>query len=525
MSEKELGTKLPEGAIEKKRPRGNGKGWLLAMGALLLFASTLWLDTRENGFPFFYHPDEPDKVDQLITGKWNFHHPLLMLGAAELVKKAVAAPDEEQRLVQLGRWCSAVFAAGAVLCFALLAWRARGWPGFWLVGLLLSTQHQVFELAHYFKEDTALLLGVALSFLALHVYHRKPGWGAAIFAGAACGVAISAKYLGGVMLIPAAAILTASLRGDRGRALFVAAFLAGFVLIVAAINFPVFAHLDVFTHSFGRETDLVEHGERGYAGGQVAIFEYLRTFIVNTTPAVWVLIVAELAAQWKRRDAFDWTISIFPFAFMLLLSCSTKTNDRYFLPATAGFYYLAALGAMDLATLLPANWPRSAFALSLAGLALLLNIFYIPAGLASYMTAFAHDDRREMLAWIRANVPPNAVIAGENRAGLPTDNRPERLPVLPLLPQRIIETKYAANLAQTPEALAGQGIAYLVVSESDYGIFFRKAATTGHLSPELQKRREFYLDLFRQFQPIWQRPRGTAIYLHPGLQIYRLSAK
>ena len=100
---------------------------LLMLGALLLFACTLWLDTRQNGFPFFYHPDEPDKVGQLIDGKWNFHHPLLMLGTGELVKRILGTPDKEQALVVLGRWCSAAFAAGGVLGFALLGWRVRGW--------------------------------------------------------------------------------------------------------------------------------------------------------------------------------------------------------------------------------------------------------------------------------------------------------------------------------------------------------------------------------------------------------------
>src|SRR2546422_6738796 len=47
--------------------------------ALLLFAACLWLDTRHNDFPFFYHRDEPDKVSQVIRGEWNFHHPALML--------------------------------------------------------------------------------------------------------------------------------------------------------------------------------------------------------------------------------------------------------------------------------------------------------------------------------------------------------------------------------------------------------------------------------------------------------------
>ena len=491
----------------------------LALAAMLLFAATLWLDTRRNDFPFFYHKDEPLKVDQLITGKWNFHHPFLMLGTAEAAKKALGLPDREQPLVVLGRWCSAIFAAGGVLCFALLAWRVRGWSGFWIVGLLLLTQHQVFELAHYFKEDTALFFTVALAFLALHLYHRRPGWRAAVFAGAACGLCLSAKYLGGVMLIPAAVILGAAQRGKRASGLQWVWFAGAFIVVVAAVNFPVFGRLDVFVHSFGRETHMVAHGERGFTGGQVAIFEYLKTFVTNTTPVIWALLIAELVAQRKRRDVFDWTMAIFPFAFMLLLACSTKTNDRYFLPATAGFYYLAGLGAVDLPALLSARWAARLRPALVAALALLVNGLF----LAPYVKSFAHDDRSEMLEWIRANVPPNAVIAGEDQADLPVPRRTERLAVQPLLPQRVIETRYAADLGATPSALAAQGIDYIVISENDSGIFFLKAAT-GHLSPAMQQKRAFYEVLFRDFQPVWQRPRGTGIYMHPGLRVYKLTA-
>ncbi len=493
---------------------------------MLLFAATLWLDTRQNGFPFFYHGDEPDKIAQLINGRWNFHHPLLMLGAAEAVKKALGLPPREQTLVVMGRWCSALFAAGGVLCFALLGWRARGWAGFWIAGLLLLTQHQVFELAHYFKEDTALFFAIALAFLALHIYHRRPGWPAALLAGEACGLCLSAKYLGAVMLIPAAIILVAAHRGTRAPGIHWAWFAGGLIAVAAAVNFPAFTHLDLFTHSFGREASLVAHGERGYTGGQVALFDYLHIFAIDTTPVIWLLIIAELLVQRKSRDAFDWTIAIFPFAFMLLLACSTKTNDRYFLPATAGFHYLAALGAVDLPVLLPGKWAARLRPRRLAALALLVNLFYYPggpAGLAFYIDAFAHDDRQEMLQWIRANVPPTAVIAGETRANLPIGRRPERLAVQPLLPQRVIETRYMADLGPTPSALAARGIGYIVISESDYGIFFRKAAT-GHLTPEFQQKRKFYETLFRDSQPLWERPRGIGIYLHPGLRVYRLTA-
>ena len=245
----------------------------------------------------------------------------------------------------------------------------------------------------------------------------------------------------------------------------------------------------------------------------MAIFEYLHIFVIDTTPAVWVLLIVELLVLRKRRDLFGWTMAIFPFAFMLLLACSTKTNDRYFLPATGGFYYLAGLGVMDLPELLPTP------ALAAAAVALALNIVNYPVGLMSYVTAFAHDDRSEMLEWIRANVPASAVIAGEGRADLPQPRRPERLAVQPLLPQRVVETKYAADLGATPQAVAAGGIQYVVVSESDYGVFFRKAAA-GHLSQELQRKREFHVALFRDYKPVWVRRRGTGIYLHPGLEVY-----
>ena len=289
------------------------------------------------------------------------------------------------------------------------------------------------------------------------------------------------------------------------------------------MNYPLFTHLDVFAHSFGHETSLVAHGERGYTGGQVAIFEYLRILAIDTTPVIWVLVIAELLVQWNRSDLFNRTMAIFPFAFMLLLACSTKTNDRYFLPATAGFHYLAALGAVDLPRRLSGKWAARVTPWRLAGLALLANLFWYPSGLAFYAVLFTHDDQSEMLGWIRANVPPDAVIAGEPHADLPVARRPEGLAVQPLLAQRVIETKYMADLGATPADLVAQGIGYIVISESDYGVFFRKAASA-HLTPEMQRRRKFYEALFRDFQPLWERPRGTGIYLHPGLRVYRIEA-
>src|ERR1700730_13619414 len=88
---------------------------------VLLFAVVLWLDTRYNQFPYFYHPDEAVKVEQLRTGNWNFHHPMLMLTATKAAVALGDVPPQEQRIVAVGRWVSAGFVALAVVALSLLA--------------------------------------------------------------------------------------------------------------------------------------------------------------------------------------------------------------------------------------------------------------------------------------------------------------------------------------------------------------------------------------------------------------------
>src|SRR5689334_20501493 len=117
--------------------------------SLLLFAAVLWLDTRSNQFPYFYHPDESVKVEQVRTGNWNFHHPMLLLAATRAAVSLTAAPAQEQRIAETGRWVSAAFVGLAVVAFSLLAFAWRGWAAAIATGLALLLHHQFFELAHY----------------------------------------------------------------------------------------------------------------------------------------------------------------------------------------------------------------------------------------------------------------------------------------------------------------------------------------------------------------------------------------
>ena len=102
----------------------------LALWSLALFTTALLLNTRSNTFPYFYHPDESEKAAQLLTGNWNFHHPVLLLTTTKLAVDAGRVVPREQSVVEVGRWISAAFAAAAIVALSLLAYAWRGWmPG------------------------------------------------------------------------------------------------------------------------------------------------------------------------------------------------------------------------------------------------------------------------------------------------------------------------------------------------------------------------------------------------------------
>ena len=51
------------------------------------FAFSFWLNTRHNNFSYSYHPDEYGKTGQIIGKIRNYHHPLLMLYAADVAAR------------------------------------------------------------------------------------------------------------------------------------------------------------------------------------------------------------------------------------------------------------------------------------------------------------------------------------------------------------------------------------------------------------------------------------------------------
>jgi hypothetical protein len=469
----------------------------------------------------------------LLKDQWNFHHPTLMLVTAKLASQIFRTPADDQPMVELGRWVSAAFAAAGVTAIALLGFWYRGFAGFFGVGLILGLHHQVFELAHYFKEDTALLAGLALSFLALAIFEERRTRAGALLLGAACGLSVSAKYIGIIAAIPAVIVIACAPepRNNSRRTVHALFFLAGFIVVCAVANYPLLANFQTFESSFHREIALATGG-KGDVARSVPHSEYLRAFVVNTNLALWLLLAAFLVRFWKtrrERSLTQWCAVIFPVAFAAALSFSPKANDRYFLPCTALFGFLAGLGVADAAAILRDRARLAqplALGICLATVAVFQVLHFppiIPNSLAEYFQAFAHDDRSELADWILKNLPPDAVIAQDTWVSLPTPDRPARLKVQTPLPQKIIGGRTALPDLGGLADLTRQGVTHVVISENDYGRYRRAAVTAREkTAAEFLRKKEFYDALLGSGPPLWERSRGAVIYLHPGLRVYRL---
>jgi hypothetical protein len=495
----------------------------LAVWSLVLFACSVGLNTRHNDFPYFYHPDELGKVEQVLAGKWNFHHPMLLLSASRWVFALQGGAGTEQSVVEAGRWVSAAFAGGAVVAFSLLAFVWRGWPGALTAGGTLLFHHQFYELAHYMKEDPALLMGLAFTFLGTALYHQSPSAPRAAFLGVACALAISGKYVGCISLVLAVPLLWLRKTPRAGRWFFGALL---FTLVV--VNLPLLTQLETFTKSFGREMDYVVNGHRGVTRN-VPHAQYWSVFLDNSTPVIWFFLLIFLWARWRERRSLNWAelgLILFPFIYAAVLSFSPKSNDRYFLPASGVLTLLAVLGVEDAAHLLAGRFERRTV---LSCGAALLVLFQCTGwsgshpGLWQYDQAFQEDDLHALLGWIRAELPADAVIVKDNRVGFEEPRRKKAAASPGAIPQRVLAKRYAADWGSL-EDLRALGVTHVIVSESDYGRFFLKSLRPQRdEEAEFLRRKSFYEELFRSFSPLWERDRGTVIYLHPGIRVYRIT--
>ncbi|MEO8350387.1 MAG: hypothetical protein ABI680_01570, partial [Chthoniobacteraceae bacterium] len=376
------------------------------------------------------------------------------------------------------------------------------------------------------KEDSALLFGVAVAVLGTWLFCERPSIPHAAFLGAGCALAISGKYVGALTLLLAIAAL---LRHGRRRGVERITFMAALAVVFAIVNWPLFTEFPTFWASLSRETDYVVHGQKGMTRS-VPHSQYWSIFLDNSTPVIWIFLLIFLTARWQQRHSArpgERLIAAFPFLFALALSFSPKSNDRYFLPASALLALFAIIGASDLAGWLSPKYSRRMI-FTLGALALIAGQF--PAwtdsrpGWLGYDRAFRRDDNQELIEWLNSEVPPDAIIAKDNRIALPDPKRRKHSARRGFVPQTILAKKYAADLG-TLEELRARGVSFVAVSEMDYGKFFLESLRPQESEREdFERRRAFYEQLFTGRKPVFEREKSTVLYLHPGIRVYTIAA-
>ena len=495
-----------DGSVEGVEAMRGRWEWLIG---LILGVMGIWLNTRENDFPYYYHPDEFKKVDQVLTGQRNFNHPLLLLSSTEAVWKVTGGTRERQRVVELGRWVSAVLTSVGTVGFFLAGWWWRGALAGVVTGILLTLHHQVFELAHYMKEDSGLYCGAGLVAMSLVGFWRKPGEIWALVLGASVGCAFSGKYLGVILILPALVLIRVVEHPRKGRLL--AGLFLGLVGVFLVINYRLLVDWGIFQKSFGKEMDWAISGQSEVTR-RVPHSVYLSLFVANTTPVVWGFLGFFLMDQWRgwgKKEILGGMFLGLVVGWMVVLSFSPKTNDRYFLPVTGLIYLLGGVGAGSLAR---------ARGVVIWGIFLVVGSLWEGWGTMGYWKSFRVDDRADLVAWMRLNIPLGATIGYDTRVGLPD---PQIYGDVDPLGQRLIHKTFVADLG-TEEEMRAKGIDYVVISESTYGRFFLESLRTKRADDgTFERRRKFYEGLKKR-EAVWERDRGRGVYLHPGLEVYEL---
>jgi hypothetical protein len=359
---------------------------------------------------------------------------------------------------------------------------------------------------------------MAFSFLMAFLFAQQPTRLRAVVLGVAVACAISGKYIGLSVLVVVGPVLWHTSRADRTARLL--AFAGALCVALLLVNLPLVMNPAGFAHSFDREMQLVVHGQQGTTR-RVPHTLYLNIFRDNTTPVMWVLLIIFLVERWRERRVLhqvEWLLIAFPFLYTAALSFSPKSNDRYFLPATALFTLFAAFGALDAARLLT-RW------ISLRWATVAVVAILVAAQLPSwgrYEFAFQHDDNRELIDWIETHLPDTAVIAKDSRIQLPDPNSVRDAKRFDPLKQKILAKKFAADIG-TIDELRKMGVTHVAVSETDYGRFFLDGVEPKKNEVnDFNRRKAFYTELLRAGDLLFQRDRGTVLYLHPGVRLYTL---
>jgi len=497
------------------------EGWIVAVVFGVL---SFLLGIQENGFPYYYHIDEPTKTAQLVEGYRNFNHPLLLLTVSDLVASVSGLERTHQNMALVGRTVSALFTALAVAMMTLLAYWKGDRIAALCAGFFLAGHWDLFEKAHYLKEDPALCFGFAATFLALANYRRHQTVSAAVFLGAGVGLAASGKYLG-IVALPFALPVFFLYSGRRWRDLGI--FFVGFLFTLAVVNYPVLTPGGIaqFRESLGVETSKATRGTwaepTGYNWG---FFE--RILYVSRAHMLvffgWAYVIM-LGKNRRETRYVDWVIALFPFLLAGLLGFSTKTSGRYFLPAVMVVCFVSGLGLASLLRGLVASGWR--FRKVVVVFLILVAVGGSAERFNRYYQGFYKDPRAEMATFVRDGLPAGSVVVQGYGVHLPDPGLPRYREVAEKLSlgKKILSPSHPPDLG-TLDELRAKGVTHVAVTGQNY----ERYLNAGGRKPKKGRaeryyhRQKFYKALFGDCKLVWEREADRVGTHNPPLRIYAI---
>jgi 4-amino-4-deoxy-L-arabinose transferase-like glycosyltransferase len=409
------------------------RGYLLALGALLIVSLALRLWGIKQGLPYSYNVDE--EMHFVPRAVAFFHHNLdpqyflnppaysyvlhlifeLWFGSSDAVTRSFLS--DPTAVFVLGRVVSAVLGTIAVWLTYLAGARLFGRPAALLAAAIFGLAFLPDFYSHLALNDVPTLAPLTLSLWGIAGVLRRGRLRDYMIAGAGIGLAAATKYTGGITLlclIPAAVCDGAS---TSGRAAMRRTAVGMLVALAAFSIANPYWMLDFsgFWHGLTQQASEAA-GSEPFKLGTVSgsgITYYLKTF---TWGIGWVPTLAALggvaALVYRRRLAMTLVLVPAPIVFIIFMGDQQRFFGRWLLPVFPIVAVLAAYGVVEMV--------RGVGRLNRAWVPL-IGVAAVAALLAQSVVTVIHDDqvlsrpdtRNLARAWMVAHVPAGARVVLE----------------------------------------------------------------------------------------------------------------
>jgi 4-amino-4-deoxy-L-arabinose transferase-like glycosyltransferase len=499
---------------------------------MALFALSLTVCLWGNDFPIAYNADEPGKVLQ-VTGEFkrNHRHPPLLLDTSWIVHKLSGRSNEIPQVVASGRLVSAIAATTtAVLLTALSHW-VGGPLAAILVGLMVGLCPSLAVFAHYMKEDTLLTLGLIAIVVTATLHAVKNRWWTAALLGGACVIAVMAKYIGIIGLVPALYVLLTGLKtlGRKQRWQVLLAFVLALIASLALLGYHWWAD---WSAAISGVTYEWHHVRVGHFDLKYTMLGTLRFYLIDFAWELqyWPLLPGIVGMVWLSRSVklkirMAARVSlILCVCYCLLLILGHVAESRYALAAVVLISWFAAMCMAQWVGRLQTSPQCRRWRIVCC---VLVASFF---GYRAYqvMYQFTHDGRDAMGQWVQAHLGASDYLVEDMYCAMPDQHFPLQVKLYGKWAPKIRMKRYAADFG-TVEQLRAKGVTHIAICSYSYQRFLDDdgklpTSTKPEDLARLEHYRQFYRQLVESELPVWQHePRYNLPGLtSPRLMIFRL---